>query len=48
MSKVEKKKMPNYTIVLSKKAEKQLDNLSDKIAEPIINAIARLEITIES
>lgn len=35
--------MPNYTAVLSIKAQKQLDKLSDKIAEPIINAIAGLQ-----
>ncbi len=35
--------MPNYTAVLSKKAQKQLDKLSDTIAEPIIDAIAKLE-----
>ncbi|MFZ1751863.1 MAG: type II toxin-antitoxin system RelE/ParE family toxin [Saprospiraceae bacterium] len=35
--------MPNYTAVLSKKAKKQLDKLSDNIAEPILNAIAALE-----
>lgn len=35
--------MPNYTAVLSKKAQKQLDKLSDNIAEPIIDAIAGLE-----
>lgn len=35
--------MPKYTAVLSKKAQKQLDKLSDNIAEPIINAIAGLE-----
>ncbi|MDR6560085.1 MULTISPECIES: type II toxin-antitoxin system RelE/ParE family toxin [unclassified Arcicella] len=35
--------MPNYTVVLSKKAKKQLDKLSDDIVEPIINAIAGLE-----
>jgi mRNA interferase RelE/StbE len=35
--------MRNYTVVLSKKAEKQLDNLSDFIAEPIIDAITGLE-----
>lgn len=35
--------MPNYTVVLSKKAQKQLDKLSDNIAEPIIDAIAGLE-----
>ena len=27
--------MPKYTAVLSKKAQKQLDKLSDHIAEPI-------------
>lgn len=35
--------MPNYTILLSKKAEKQLDKLSDHITEPIIQSIASLE-----
>ena len=35
--------MLKYTAVLSKKAQKQLDKLSDTIAEPIIDAIARLE-----
>jgi len=35
--------MPNYIAVLSKKAQKQLDKLSDSIAEPIIEAIAQLE-----
>ena len=35
--------MPNYTIILSKRAQKQLDKLSDNIAEPIIDAIAGLE-----
>lgn len=35
--------MPNYTIVLSKKAQKQLDKLADNIIEPIIDAIASLE-----
>ncbi len=35
--------MPRYTAVLSKKAQKQLDKLSDKIAEPIIDAITGLE-----
>jgi len=34
--------MPNYTIVLTKKAEKQLDKLPDNIAEPIIEAINNL------
>jgi mRNA interferase RelE/StbE len=31
--------MPNYTVLLTKKAEKQLDKLPDNIAEPIIEAI---------
>ena len=35
--------MPNYVIVLSKKAQKQLDKLSDNIADPILEAIANLE-----
>jgi mRNA interferase RelE/StbE len=35
--------MPNYTVVLSKKAQKQLDKLSDFIAEPILEAISDLE-----
>ena len=35
--------MPKYTAVLTKKAQKQLDKLSDNIAEPIIAAIAGLE-----
>jgi mRNA interferase RelE/StbE len=35
--------MDKYTILLSKKAQKQLDKLVDYIAEPIINAIAQLE-----
>jgi len=34
--------MPNYTVVLSKKAQKQLDKLSDTIAEPIIKVISDL------
>jgi mRNA interferase RelE/StbE len=34
--------MPRYTIILTKKAEKQLDKLSDKIAEPIFETIASL------
>ena len=34
--------MPDYIVVLSKKAQKQLDKLSDKIAEPILEAIASL------
>ena len=35
--------MPNYTVLLSKKAQKQLDKLSDNIAEPIFAAISGLE-----
>lgn len=35
--------MPDYTVLLSKKAQKQLDKLSDKIAEPILEAISSLE-----
>ena len=35
--------MADYTVVLSKIAQKQLDKLSDKIAEPILKAIAGLE-----
>lgn len=35
--------MPRYTIVLSKKAEKQLDKLPTIIADPIIVAISNLE-----
>jgi mRNA interferase RelE/StbE len=35
--------MPKYTAVLSKKAQKQLDKLSDNIAEPILDAITDLE-----
>ncbi len=35
--------MPDYTITLSKKAQKQLDKLSDNVAEPIFEAIAGLE-----
>lgn len=34
--------MADYTIVLSKKAQKQLDKLSDQVAEPILQAIANL------
>ncbi len=34
--------MPNYTIILSKTAQKQLDKLSDTIAEPILESIAGL------
>lgn len=35
--------MADYTIVLSKKAQKQLDKLSDDIAAPIFETIAGLE-----
>jgi mRNA interferase RelE/StbE len=35
--------MPKYTIVLTKKAQKQLDKLPDNIAEPIIQMITSLE-----
>ena len=35
--------MTKYTILLSKKAQKQLDKLSDNIAEPILSAISQLE-----
>lgn len=35
--------MPNYEIVLSKKAKKLLDKFSDTIAQPIFDAIAALE-----
>ena len=35
--------MANYTIVLSKNAQKTLDKLSDHIAQPILDAIADLE-----
>ena len=36
--------MAEYTVSLSKKAQKQLDKLSDLIAEPILDAIANLAI----
>jgi mRNA interferase RelE/StbE len=35
--------MTKYTVVLTKKAQKQLDKLSDNIAAPILEAIAGLE-----
>ncbi len=35
--------MPKYTVVLSKKAQKQLDKIPDSIAQPIIDAIGDLE-----
>ena len=34
--------MPDYTIELSKYAEKELDKLSDFVAAPILKAIAGL------
>ena len=34
--------MSDYTIVLTKKAEKALDKLSDYLAAPVIEAIGRL------
>lgn len=34
-----KKKMPKYVISLTKRAQKQLDKLSDKVAEPILESI---------
>lgn len=35
--------MVNYTVRLSKKAEKYLDGLSDHLAEPLLQAIIKLE-----
>ncbi|MEQ1733318.1 MAG: type II toxin-antitoxin system RelE/ParE family toxin [Bacteroidia bacterium] len=35
--------MANYSVVLSKKAQKQLDKYTDDIADPLINAITELE-----
>jgi mRNA-degrading endonuclease RelE of RelBE toxin-antitoxin system len=35
--------MASYTVVLSKKAQKQPDKLSDNTAAPIIDAIAELQ-----
>ncbi|MCF0057672.1 type II toxin-antitoxin system RelE/ParE family toxin [Dyadobacter sp. CY356] len=35
--------MPEYSVYLSKKAQKQLDNLPDKIVSSIIPSIAALE-----
>ena len=35
--------MPDYTIALTKKAQKQLDKLSDKIAAPILKVIGDLK-----
>lgn len=34
--------MPKYTVVLTKKAQKQLDKVSDKIAEQLIESISKL------
>ena len=34
--------MPDYTIVLTQKARKQLDKLSDNIATPILHTIGSL------
>lgn len=34
--------MASYTILLSKKARKQLDKLTDQIVDPILEAIAEL------
>lgn len=35
--------MPKYVVVLSKKAQKQLDKIPDNIATPIFDAISNLE-----
>lgn len=35
--------MPSYTILLTKRAQKQLDKLTNNIAEPILEAISNLE-----
>jgi mRNA interferase RelE/StbE len=35
--------MQHYTVSLTKKAQKQLDKLSDEIVEPILEAISNLE-----
>ena len=35
--------MPSYIVYLSKKAQKQLDKISDNIAAPILDAIGDLE-----
>ena len=35
--------MPKFEILLSKNAQKQLDKLTDKVAEPIIEKILSLE-----
>lgn len=36
--------MAEYAAILSKKARKQLDKLSDNIAQPILVAIGHLEV----
>ncbi len=36
--------MPNYIALLSKKAQRQLDKLSDNISLPILESIAGLEV----
>ncbi|MDE1192194.1 MAG: type II toxin-antitoxin system RelE/ParE family toxin [Arachidicoccus sp.] len=35
--------MPEYVVVLSKSAQKQLDKIPDLVANPILDAIAALE-----
>ena len=35
--------MQQYTVSLTKKAQKQLDKLSDEISEPLLEAISSLE-----
>jgi mRNA interferase RelE/StbE len=35
--------MPKYTVVLSKRAQRLLDKLTDNIAKPILDAIGKLE-----
>lgn len=35
--------MPNYTVFLSKQAQKQLDKLSNNVAEPILESILKLK-----
>ena len=42
--KTEKVKIPDYKTVLTKKAQKQLDKLSNDIAEIIFDSILELEI----
>ena len=43
IKKLGKQKMPNYTVYLTKRAQKQLDLFSNTIAYPIITAISQLE-----